>query len=685
MQLVAIDYETHLISAEAPIPAPVCLSYYDGTNQGLLLKQHIHPFLKALLEDNNTILIAHNAVFELQVTANTYPDLLPLIQKKLENKQIICTKVYEQLIACQEQHPLNSFSLAVLVKKYFKEDISENKTDPNAWRLRYSELDNTPLTDWPKEAVDYAINDSIWAYRCYKTQEIVTVDYAPVVEAEFWLNQVGKFGMTIDQGRVQHLKKEIKEKLKPEYEKLLKLGLVEVHPKKKYMQKKMGKFRQYLQDNLDKKDHIETAKGNFSTTAESMNKYLALTNNEKVKEVLTAFLNIAEYEKILTAFVSRLNGAELIRTDYRGAVSTCRTSSSSSKLYPSVNIQQMPREVKGVTYDIRNCFKAREGYKLVSIDYSGLELASTAHRLSTLTNRRNMQQVINGGQEPTDMHSRFAVQLKNIKEKSSLRYDEFVSRKKEPGFKEYRTYAKPINLGFPGGIGYDTMRTLMARDNIYPKFLLLEVARKEEYLKYKMQILRGQGLDVRIRRSKFYEYQLVYDELVGLKKALFSLYPDLEFFLTDFHLNFTTGKQKAIKNEFGEWEKEPMYSYEVCGFKRNWCTYTAFCNGTLMQTPSAIGAKLATVNIIKKYWNDKRVNILAFIHDEIVLEVFDNDEKYFIIKDISELMIDGMQKILSSVRIAVEAEICGTHWRKAGGEWSKQFWKDANKTILMEK
>jgi hypothetical protein len=292
-----------------------------------------------------------------------------------------------------------------------------------------------------------------------------------------------------------------------------------------------------------------------------------------------------------------------------------------------------------------------------------------------------MQAILNGGSEPVDMHSMLAYRIKNIKEKCAETYESFVANKKKPGYAEYRQLAKPINLGFPGGIGYDTMRSLLAREGINPKLVVLESSKYECDLTWKRGRTRKEGYPTRIRRVARDKYELIYDELVLLKQELFGLYPDLHYFLNDGHNHFLTGETKAVKNEFDEWEKEPMYAFEIDGFKRDWCMYTQLCNGFLMQSPAAIGAKKAMNKIIAKYSGSISANPLAFIHDEIVFEVLDNDKMYATIKDISEIMIDEMQSVLTSVRIAVEAEVFD-YWKKAGGFYDVTYWKDPNKNEL---
>jgi len=681
VKLIAIDFETYLISAEEVIPRPVCLSWADDLNTGLVAtKTEMETVLKNYLEDDNVVIIAHNAEFEGNVIDKHFPNLQSALYKKFLDGKFTCTKVYEQHISNIEQRGLHSFALDSLVKKYFKLDISEDKKNPDAWRLRYHELDGIPVDEWPEEAKRYAIDDSKWALKIYKLQQENKLNIDLSVCADFFLNKMGNLGITTDHDRVLLLEKELIAKLTPKYKALEEKGLTQLGINGKY-KKNVNNLRAYITENVTALEY--TAKGSVAVASEVLVRYLgSLPEDSKVKDTLQNYIDIMKSEKILTAFVSRLKEANpYIRSRYKAVVSSGRTSSSTSQNYPSVNIQQMPRAVQGVTWDIRNCFIPRKGYKIVSIDYAGLELASTAHQLNSLLGMHDMLDTINSGEEPVDMHSMLAYRLMNLKEKTKETYKSFVSKKKEAPYKDYRQLAKPINLGFPGGIGYDTMRTLLARDNIFPKLQVLESSPFENQLTWKRSRCRKEGYPVRIRRVEEKKFELIYDELVGLKQELFGLYPDLEYFLKNGHLNFLTGNHKMMKNEYGEWEKEPMYGFEVQGFNRDWCTYTQLCNGLLMQSPAAIGAKKAMVEIIRRFSGDKRIHPLAFIHDEIVFEVLTNDEMYAIIEEISEIMIDKMQSVLKDVRITVEAEAFD-YWKKAGGFYEKTYWKDANNKEL---
>lgn len=653
--VISIDYETYLIGNESVFPKPVCLSYYDGQETGLLNRAEARDYLASHL--NKDMIIAHNAVFECGVTVTHYPELAEQVFDALDNGLIYCTKINEALWNIQREKQINRLTLADLVKHYFKRDISAGKTEPDAWRLRYSELDGVPISDWPKEAVEYAIDDSIWAYRIHQSQEPIKQLLA--LKSAVYLNLMGSTGFAIKKDRVLLLEEEIWKYLTPRYDFLVKEGFCDYIARQKQPRKQVKKLKEYVSSLGVTLQY--TLKGGVATSGEALAAYLT----ERADPVLQAFSELSRYEKIMTAYISRLKSSPKIYSQYSTTKNTGRTSSSSSKLFDSINIQQIPRAVEDVSYDVRNCFIPRPGFKVLSIDYSGLELCSAAHQLYTTVGYSCMRDALNEGDKPTDMHSKLAAKIKKVP------YEEFMLHKKEDDYKDARQKAKPINLGFPGGIGYDTMRHLMWKDGIKTQFQILETAKRKNDLYYYLTNLHAP--DIRIKRMSKGEYALVQDELVVLKRYIFDLYPELEQFLKETHNKFLTGKTKYVKNEFDEWEEEPMYMYDTHGFKRDWCTYTALCNGFLMQTPSAMGAQKAVNKVCRTFWNEPDIIPQAFIHDEIVFEI--RESRMDLAEKAAIIMIEEMQTVLSSVRISVEASI-SDYWQKADGYWTEAFWRD---------
>lgn len=666
--MIGIDFETYLISENQPWPKPVCLSYHTDQVTGLAIGfKEMEEALNWAFSTKKPI-IAHNAMFECGVIFTWFPALKDQLITALDEGRVICTKINQQLIDNYSEKSVK-YSLADLVMHYFNEDISEDKKDPNAWRLRYNELDGVPKEKWPKKAIEYAIDDSIWAYKVFTVQDKPYIKEC--VQAEVWLNMMATFGITVDVERSTLLEKEIRDIIVPTYKDLTSQGFCTELLKGIKYKKNMKALREHIEKNVKEVEY--TAKKTVSTTNKSLSKY-SVTD-----EISKKFMSLSEYEKVISAYTANLK-KPLIRTVYSAAMATGRTSSSKSRAFPSVNIQQMPRSVNNVTWDVRNCFIPREGFKIVSIDYNGLELASAAHQLYSTLGYSELNNVVNSGSEPVDMHSRLACQIMSNNLNKKVTYDEFVQRKKEKEYAVYRQLSKPINLGFPGGIGYRKMRLSLARDGIFTKYGILETVKSESAANKLYRMCRNEK-NVRIERIAKNEYALVYDELIELKQNLFQLYPDLEEFLKETHKKFLTGKTKYVQNDFGEWEEEPVYSYEINKFKRDYATYTALCNGYLMQTPASLGAKRAMCDIIKEYYWHSDVNPLAFIHDEILFEVRDNEERFSYIEDIANRLISQMQSVLPSVRIAVEAEIM-PYWMKAGGEWSMTYWKDAGSDSL---
>ena len=671
--LIGIDYETFPISKEYPYPRPVCLSTASSVSTKLLVGDgEISAYLNTILDHT---LIAHNATFECGVTYTWYPHLRPKLFKAISEGRVICTQILQQLLNARLEKALLKTSLAACVSHYFNVDLSESKTNPDSWRLRYQELVDVPKEDWPQEAIDYSIMDSVWAFKLYRELSKHKIDYRRAMEASFYLNMIGKIGLRVNNDRVLQLEREVYEKINPCYETLIKEGFctktATARPKKN-----LKKLTEYVQSTI--KEPLITPKGNVRTDKEALIKYqLEMPDSQ----IYTSFQEINEYDKILTAYVKNLKNQKVIFTDYSTAKSTGRTSSFSSKLYPSVNIQQMPRKVPGVTYDVRNCFIPREGYQIVSIDYAGLELASTAHRLYKTFGQSDMRDLLNSGNTPVDLHSMLAARIMSLKSTVKVTYEYFIAHKKEPEYARMRQLCKAINLGFPGGIGYDTMRHILLQNGIQTKYEILVRGKSKEALTPSLLSFKRQEPNLRLSQVGPEEWAIVYDELVSLKSNMFKVYPELQRFLREEHKRFMTGETKFMKDDWGKWEEEPMYKYKALDFERNWCTYTAFCNGYLMQSPSAIGATKMMIELGKRYLDHPNVNLLAFIHDEVLFEV--NQDEVLHIKDISEIMIDTMQQVLKSVRITVEASLMDC-WSKEGGKYNVTYFKDSKNPILKE-
>ncbi len=336
------------------------------------------------------------------------------------------------------------------------------------------------------------------------------------------------------------------------------------------------------------------------------------------------------------------------------------------------------------TYDVRNCYRPRPGYKFVTVDYNNLELIAVGHQLLKYYGKSVLADIINSGDSPTDLHSVFAAELMSAAENRIISYEDFMKNKKDPAYKIYRAKGKPFSLGRPGGMGMDTMRLQAETQHISLDYKPIYAFSTQAQARGALNKYGAGQANLRVRRTGKREWSVVFDEVVGIRKVLDTLYPDVKMFLSESHRNFLTGEVGFKYNDYGEREDVPYYAFETLGFRRDYCSYTEFCNAYLMQTPSAVGAKAAVYNNFR-YWEDNDdVHMLMFVHDEIGAEVADNKDLDYNVSMINKIMIQSMADTFSrKVRVATEWTI-NDCWSKDGNEREGQFFMDAQSDTLRE-
>ena len=182
------DFESFLMDQNTgSTPRPVCISYADNKGRKKVLSTvdaGYIPFLNTLVNPEvKAVRVAHNLAFDLCLVAIHYPELLPKIFECLEKGYFVCTKIREQLLNLATlgwitdgevpggRYIRRRYDLATLVLERFNTDISGDKKDPLAWRLRYGELYGLPAAEYPQKAYDYSLEDSVWAVKLYDDQE----------------------------------------------------------------------------------------------------------------------------------------------------------------------------------------------------------------------------------------------------------------------------------------------------------------------------------------------------------------------------------------------------------------------------------------------------------------------------------------------------------------------------------
>lgn len=117
----------------------------------------------------------HHMPFDASVLAEYVPGALPKVFAALKAGRIQCTLIREKLLSVAKGtyqtfgQQKGYFSLAGCVKRYFRVDV-EGKHGPDAWRTRYNELDAIPFAHWPKPAQDYALLDAKYGFDLWGVQ-----------------------------------------------------------------------------------------------------------------------------------------------------------------------------------------------------------------------------------------------------------------------------------------------------------------------------------------------------------------------------------------------------------------------------------------------------------------------------------------------------------------------------------
>jgi DNA polymerase I-like protein with 3'-5' exonuclease and polymerase domains len=656
LQVVSFDTETLLLSENSLAPRIMCLTLatLETSPQG---DQHIssaiytngdpefRDVLRWIVEDEKIYRVGLNLAYDLSCICTTDPSLYPAVFRLLEAGKATDCKLREQLMNLSTSGRMDqleivdaqgrtftkrlSYSMLSLAKKYLGLDMTEAKEDENAWRLRYSELDGLRRDQYPKEALQYALEDAINTLRIYLEQEKVlqnpNLHPRPVVNtqefqtlADFSLYQVSQRGFKVDKNRRARLEQEVAEALSPaNMMPLYEAGILrpgspampyangarnpDGTPKMKAAVKDSvnTKALKALVEEVCRKNNIKvktTPTGGISTDAE------VLADISHLDPVLTVYEKRQGWLKIVSTELPRMQ-ADYIFTNYRSLVETGRTSSWGSSKEKGAPVASMNSQ--NVDPRARTCYVARDGFVMVSSDYKALELVSLAqqmHRLYqsgaiTLPSRLKLQ--LDAGDDP---HSHVASQLakkfspefsKLCEQAGAFTNDEvyalFYALKKYPEgseeakfFKHWRKFAKPVSLGFPGGLAARTF--------------------------------------VGFAKAT-YEVIVSEQQAEQMKEVWYQTYPEMRAFFA------------YVNNRLGKGDE---YSYtSPMGMVRRGASYCAAANGFALQTPSAECAKWAVFQVVRACYDPTAMSVLdpskpsylrgsyvlAFVHDELILEI----------------------------------------------------------------
>jgi DNA polymerase I-like protein with 3'-5' exonuclease and polymerase domains len=679
-QLIAIDTETCLLGPGSVAPKLICMSAatFDVAKgeicaalYGNAQMEEIRRVLVAMLTDPEIQLVFHNAPFDLTVIAAAMPSLMPLIFEKLAQGGVTDTLVREKLLNLSTHGNLKNYlapdgskhrityTLADLVMNYTGVDRSADKSGDDIWRMNYEMLDGMHRSEYPEAAATYAMQDATDTLEVHDLQaerilgekgpgSVRTAEFQAAVA--FCLRLMTCWGLTTDPERVEEIDAMLRKELTPEKLNLLiesnvlELALPE-RPYKNGAKDADGnlKMRKATKDKISKV-HLKSIVTSLCEKLElpiKLTKTGAVSTDVEVIEKLAPhsplikqYQHRQKLQKLVSTYLPHIRGASTVHPEFDVLKATGRTSSFASKNYPSSNIQQEdPRT--------RPCFKARPGKVFVASDYNAIELCSlgqTCHELFGFSVHRDK---INEG---VDLHAYLGAQLAvNMDEdfgevcktgalfSPTEVYEAFIAQKESnPEFyAHWRKFAKPVGLGYPGGMGVDTF--INTARNSYGVIVDRDMA----------QQMKDIWLET-------------YPEMIPYFQWIKTQCIDPNNYSTDEE----TGKQSAL------------YCYSSpMGMYRAGATYCAAANGAALQTRTAEGAKGGVFEIARACYDWTQGSILfgcrpvIFMHDEIIVEIPDDEKKHERALEMSNIMISAMRRVIPDVEITTETALM-VWWNK---------------------
>ena len=634
MKATAFDVETRIISQGVLAPEVICCSFSPGPLLGNTPGEDLHGKLRQELEGDGH-LVGHNVAYDMAcVGIGTWPDLLPLVWGAYRDHRVHDTLVREKLLNLAAHGSIDSlagkqigYSLEAVAQERLGVDMSGDKA--SGVRTRYAEMDGIRAVDYPPWFRDYSQKDSDVTRRIFESQEksAVELGLGNVFKSE-WLHVNMAWclyhssirGLKVDKAYTQELWDKTKVEINLDNFPLLSSsGIISPASPGRPYKRSPGKFTKPTREKVNKAKalvpHVLTVCKENNVEVELTETGRTSTSAGFLENLAPLDATLAEYQirqklsKLVTTYFPAMvhpRGSDLLADTIHpkydvlkrsGRISS-RGNSKKAKdpPYASVNIQQVDPRMRG-------CYIPRKDHVFLSADYSALELNALAHTVFKDYGESALRDQLNAGIDP---HAYLGAVI------SGYSYEEFQTFKtRRPDYyKHWRTMAKPVGLGFPGGMGLATM----------------------------VNSCRGYGV------------KIDEDRAIELKELWLDTYPMMREYLRH------------------DSDDERDYTSSLGMIRAN-CSYTQYCNGRGLQTPGAEGMKLATMRLCEEIYDGhlQGCHFIASIHDEVLLEVPDDEDASINAEMVKAILVHEMRKVLTSMNeqaIKVETSLMR--------RWSKQ-------------
>jgi len=476
-QIIGVDSETALIQAGLLTPPLVCVSTAQRCGPGamdfatgLMNWSDGIEFYRRTLSDQNSIIIIHNAAFDLTTAVSEdqqhiHPfmtaagedlSLLPLVFDAIDQGRVICTVTLQKLIdVALGQRKFRRYRGRVVKSAYYLKDLidmyyEEVVEKEDTWRMSYYFLRDLPVEKWPPNARRYAIYDAVLHLRLFEAQQRLIKEkwgelpnQVEQQRANFVLALMSMWGMRAEQAAVDVFVKHCQEQIDKMREALAETNILRPDGSRFMEEIKRRIIESFRRKSMNVPMTPPSAKyphGQVRTNEDT----LRLTDDPKL-HVLAATLtfqkHLGQWGPVVRAAVKRP-----VCCRYNVIVDNGRTSCSGGENQESTNIQNPPR--RG---DVRPCFIPRRGWLYASTDADTVEMRANAQNAVELVGWSRMadalwDQYSNGG---PDLHVRLAANVASITKEEAHE----LHKSGDAAFKNTRQMSKHGNFAFLGGAG----------------------------------------------------------------------------------------------------------------------------------------------------------------------------------------------------------------------------------------
>lgn len=715
-RLIFFDTETDplVIQGKATlktVPGLVCMTWQERTKdnriygQGILKGEEAARKFLTWAEDDSVVLCAHNTAFDMLVLARALQDFgilddaAPMLYHLYQGRRVRDTLVRQQLLDIEKGYSMG-YDLAGIIKRRLKRDV-DGKKGADSWRLRYNELRDVPLDEWPREAVSYAMNDAVWAADLFhlqrtdgrKAQYYSNEDDAVYNEifqmcADLQLATISSWGVMVDPdwaGAVdahfareeEHfaalLKKETivmyNDDGTPIMEVVEENGVEVERPVQFPIMRPNGSMSRAVQQEIVRRawesvgfDEVPDRARSGKTKAISCTKDILRELEELGADDprFELWMRYNRANKMRSTYMDPILDAQEgpLCTRYNVLVGTGRTSSSKP------NVQNMPAHAspeererlaacEGMTAlervaagqcvapDIRGCFVPRPGHVFVAADYTALEMATLAQVIRNLRGYVTaLGQSINNAE---DQHLRVAAALLST---------------------TYEAVTHALKTGECSDSVRRQLAAIMGMETSSLGAVKKAMKQVRQLCKAANYGFAGGSSAATFRvYARGYGLSLTIEQAERAREAWFQAWPEMEWYFD--HIKSQRRHRGYVFEQHGP-------NRMTGGWRRRLCDKFTECANTPFQGLAGCGAKYAGWLIWRACHVDTTsplygCNVVFFIHDEYIIEA-PVDRAEAAGYELSRLMVKGMRAFCPDIRIEAEfnpeQDIMYDRWRK---------------------